>query len=109
MSGKTLTRPLPAPAGYWTIDVQMLSTEAWAATHIAGPYPNPARDKVNFNFGQIGAVDVTITNTLGQTLSRQSIDGNGLFTLELQSDWKGTLFVLFEGAFGQVTRKVVKL
>lgn len=109
-SGKSLTRPITAPAGFWTIDVQNLSVQDWAKTHIAGPFPNPARENVTFNLGQMGSVDVTITNTLGQTLSRQTIDhASGLFTLDLESHWNGTLFVTFKGDFGTVTRKVVKL
>ena len=108
-SGKTLTRPITAPAGFWTIDVQTLSIEAWAQSHIAGPFPNPAHESVNFDLGQIGTVEVTITNTLGQTLLRQTVDNaNGLFALDLQSTWKGALFITFKGDFGQVTRKVIK-
>lgn len=109
-SGKSLTRPITAPTGFWTINVETLSVEAWAQSHIAGPFPNPARESVNFNLGQIGKVDVTITNTLGQTVLQQTIDNaSGLFTLDLQSNWKGALFVTFSGDFGQVTRKVIKL
>lgn len=110
ISGKTLTRPLPAPAGYWTIDVQNLSAQAWAQSHVAGPFPNPARESVNFQFGQAGMLDVTITNTIGQILSEQTIaNANGVFTLDLNPGWRGTLFVTFKGDFGQVTRKLVKL
>jgi len=109
-SGKTLTRPITAPTGFWTINVENLSVEDWAKSHIAGPFPNPARESVNFNLGQIGKIDVTITNTLGQTLLQQTVDNaNGLFTLDLQASWKGALFVTFKGDFGQVTRKVIKL
>lgn len=109
-SGKSLTRPITAPTGFWTINVESLSVQDWARTHIAGPYPNPATRNVNFNFGQIGQIEVTVTNALGQILLKQSVnDADGLFTLDLQADWKGTLFVTFKGDFGQITRKVVKL
>jgi hypothetical protein len=35
--------------------------------------------------------------------------GDGVFHLGLNPEWKGALLVNFEGDFGSVTRKVVKL
>jgi len=32
-----------------------------------------------------------------------------VFSLDLQPEWEGTLLVTFEGDFGSVTRKVVRL
>jgi hypothetical protein len=47
---------------------------------------------------------------LGQKLFAQTIQaGNGVFNLGLNPEWKGTLLVTFEGDFGIVTRKVIKL
>jgi agmatine deiminase len=110
-SGKTLTRPLVAPDGFWTIDVQTLNATEWAYEHILGPYPNPTRENVSFNLDQIeGSVNITITNVIGQTLFAQKIEtGNGVVNLTLSPEWTGTLFVNFEGDFGKVTKKVFKL
>lgn len=110
-SGKKLNRPIVAPEGFWTINVQTLSAEEWALQHISEPYPNPTKETVNFNLDQIeGAVSVNITNTIGQLLFSQKIDSaNGILSLNLQPEWNGTLFVQFEGDFGKVTKKVVKL
>lgn len=110
-SGKKLNRPIVAPEGFWTINVQTLSAEEWALNHISEPYPNPTKETVNFNLDQIeGAVSVTITNTIGQLLFSQKIDSaNGILSLNLQPEWNGTLFVQFEGDFGKVTKKVIKL
>ncbi len=110
-SGKTLTRPLVAPDGFWTIDVQTLNATEWAYEHISGPYPNPTRENVSFNLDQIeGSVNLTITNVIGQTLFAQKIEtGNGVVNLTLSPEWTGTLFVNFEGDFGKVTKKVFKL
>ena len=110
-SGKTLTRPLVAPDGFWTIDVQTLNATEWAYEHILGPYPNPTRENVSFNLDQIeGSVNLTITNVIGQTLFTQKIEtGNGVVNLTLSPEWTGTLFVNFEGDFGKVTKKVFKL
>jgi agmatine deiminase len=111
VSGKALNRPIVAPNGYWTIDVQTLNATEWAYNHISEPYPNPTRENVNFNLDQIqGLVNVTITNVIGQKLfSNQIQAGNGVINLDLNPEWKGTLFVTFEGDFGKVTRKIIKL
>lgn len=110
-SGKSLNRPIVAPTGFWTIDVQTLSATEWASQHISDPYPNPTKETVNFNLEQVeGAVEVTITNTIGQILFSNKIQAaNGILSLDLQPEWNGTLFVHFEGDFGKVTKKVVKL
>ncbi|MEZ4779803.1 MAG: agmatine deiminase family protein [Flavobacteriaceae bacterium] len=110
-SGKTMVRPIVAPSGFWTIQLNSLSTEDWAENNISGPYPNPTTGKVNFNLNQIsGPVQVKIHSILGQLLFESQLDsGNGVITLDLNSNWNGTLFVSFEGEFGRVNRKVVKI
>ena len=110
-SGKVLTRPIVAPEGYWTIEVENLSVDEFAEQNISAPYPNPTTDEVNFNLRNLsGDIDVTIYNMLGQKLFNESIDsGNGIFSLNLNPAWQGTLFVSFRGDFGTVTRKVIKL
>jgi agmatine/peptidylarginine deiminase len=111
VSGKTLSRPIVAPTGYWTINVSTLSTTDWALQHISLPFPNPTKQYVNFEMNQMsGLINVSITNVLGQKLFSQTIQaGNGVFNLGLNPEWKGTLLVTFEGDFGTLTRKVVKL
>lgn len=108
-SGKSITRPLPAPEGFWTFNVTQMSTEEFASKNILGPYPNPAKDKVHFNLKNIsGQVNVSIYNVLGQHLFNQKLDnGNGQITLNLNSSWKGIYLVNFDGEFGKVTRKLV--
>lgn len=109
-SGKTLTRPLPAPQSYWTIATQVLSSEEWAANHITGPYPNPATEVAHFNFDRIaGPVQITITDMLGRTLYEGDLPAaNGNLTLDLNPSWQGTLLVHFSGNFGKITRKLIK-
>ncbi|SMC81489.1 agmatine deiminase family protein [Moheibacter sediminis] len=108
-SGKSISRPLPAPEGFWTFNVTQMSTEEFAANNIQGPYPNPAKDKVHFNLKNIsGQVNVSIYNVLGENLFNQKIDnGNGQITLNLNSSWSGIYLVIFEGEFGKVTKKLV--
>lgn len=110
-SGKSLTRPIVAPEGYWTISTETLSAGDWASKSISEPYPNPTAGSVTFTFDQIeGLMDVNIYNVLGQELYNNSVNsGEGTITLDLNTAWSGTLFVSFSGAFGNVTRKIIKL
>ena len=110
-SGKSLARPLVAPEGFWTFIVANLSNEEWADNNISAPYPNPTSEEVSFQLNQIeGAVKVSIYNILGQKLSTTTIvEANGILTLALNKEWKGMLLVTFEGDFGKVTKKIIKL
>ena len=110
-SGKVLSRPIVAPEGYWSINVGSLSNSEWAEKHISAAYPNPTMDVVNFHLDQInGPVSVQINNLLGQQLFSSELQAaNGVISLNLNASWKGTLFVSFEGEFGRVVRKVIKL
>lgn len=110
-SGKVQTRPLVAPEGYWTLNVGSLSTTDWAEQHISGAYPNPTTGEVNFRLSQIeGEVQVSIYNLLGQELYTSELQvANGIVSLNLNANWQGTLFVSFEGEFGRVNRKLIKL
>ena len=110
-SGKLLARPLVAPEGFWTFTVANLSNEEWADNNISAPYPNPTSEVVSFQLNQIeGAVKVSIYNILGQKLNTTTIlEANGILTLDLNKEWEGTLLVTFEGDFGKVTKKIIKL
>lgn len=109
-NGKTLARPIVAPDGYWTIQVENLSTYDWAQNNISAPYPNPTQESVSFKLNAIeGPIHIYIHNILGQKLFETSVEnGNGIIKLDLNSNWKGTLFVTFEGNFGKVNRKIIK-
>jgi agmatine/peptidylarginine deiminase len=111
VSGKELNRPIVAPEGYWTIQVETLSADEWAQTHISAAYPNPTTGKVSFNMNAIqGPVSVKIHNLLGQKLYEANVEnGNGIITLDLNQNWQGTLLITFEGNFGKVHKKVIKL
>jgi agmatine/peptidylarginine deiminase len=110
-SGKSLARPIVAPEGYWTIEVELLSTEEWAHNHISAPYPNPTKGHVSFNLENIGGpISISIHNLLGQELFETELDnGNGVVKLKLNDNWNGTLFITFEGDFGIVHKKIIKL
>ncbi len=110
-SGKTMTRPIVAPDGFWTFNVGTLSMEEWAAQNIVGPFPNPAKETVNFNLRNIsGTMDIKVHSILGQELYRTSVENaNGVISIDLDPSWQGTLFFTFSGEFGSVHKKVLKL
>ncbi|QIE59522.1 T9SS type A sorting domain-containing protein [Rasiella rasia] len=110
-SGKSMVRPIVAPEGYWSIVLDgSLGLANLEANRVMGPFPNPATTEMSFRFSQdITAVDVTITNLLGQTLhaSTERVDG-GVLRMPLQSNWSGTLFVSLTTAQGTTVRKLLK-
>ncbi|QAA81860.1 hypothetical protein EI546_09065 [Aequorivita sp. H23M31] len=85
MPGKEMTRPIVAPEGFWTIQVETLSMDEWAAKHISAAYPNPTYGKVFFDLNSIqGSVKVQIHSLLGQKLYDAEVEtGNGRLTLDL--------------------------
>lgn len=111
ISGKELNRPIVAPEGYWSIQVENLSVDEWAQNHISAAFPNPTTGKVSFNMNAIqGPVKVEIHNLLGQKLYEAKIEnGNGKITLDLNQNWQGTLLITFEGDFGRIHKKVIKI
>ncbi|MCG2418008.1 agmatine deiminase family protein [Aequorivita sp. F47161] len=111
ISGKEMNRPIVAPEGFWTMEAQLLSSNEWAQNHISAAYPNPTTGKVSFNMNAIqGLVTVKIHNLLGQKLYEANVEnGHGKITLDLNKNWQGTLLITFEGDFGKIHKKVIKL
>jgi hypothetical protein len=111
-SGKTLSRPIVAPEGYWTINVGNLSLDDFSSHRfISAAVPNPTTGLVSFRLNQIHEpVQVKIHNVLGQELYQGTIPlGHGSYELELNGAWQGVLWVQFSGSFGTVYRRVLKL
>lgn len=110
-SGKTMTRPMVAPNGFWSFEMTSLSVTDWAEKNIVGPYPNPAKNEVSFNLKSIsGEVNISIHNLQGQKLFENTIQNpNGEISLNLNPKWSGTLLVSFSGEFGRVIKKVIKI
>ena len=110
ISGKSLNRPIVAPEGFWTINAESLSMSEWADKHISNPYPNPANEKVSIDLNQLsGKIKVRITNVLGQTLYTTTVQNDKrVLTLDLDPNWKGSLFINLKGDFWEVTKKVLR-
>lgn len=111
ISGKQLTRPITAPQGFWTTNVSTLSDLEWANQNISKPFPNPTRKSVSFDIENIySEVNISIYNTLGQKLYNNVIEtGDGIVTIDLNEEWNGILYVVFEGEFGKINRKIIKI
>lgn len=109
-SGKTQVRPIVAPEGYWTFEVSQLSANEFILNQIVGPYPNPARDHINFNFPLINTnLNIEITDLLGRKLFNQNFQVNdNQLKLNLDKSWTGVLLVTISGDFGKMTKKVIK-
>lgn len=109
-SGKTVTRPLTAPQGYWIIKTDMLGMQQQPDKIITAAWPNPTHNTINFNLNYTGPLQITIHNIVGQLLYTNSLTGaNKTIALNLNSEWNGTLFITFEGSFGKVVKKVIKM
>jgi agmatine/peptidylarginine deiminase len=110
-SGKQLSRPIVAPQGYWTTDVVSLNIDEWASNNISGPFPNPTKANVSFNLNHIaGPFKISVVNTLGQLLYAGEIEkGHGKIDINLNDAWNGILYIVFEGQFGKVTKKLIKI
>ncbi|MEX1384396.1 T9SS type A sorting domain-containing protein, partial [Lutibacter sp.] len=111
-SGKVLTRPLVAPDGFWTLKSNStLGINDWAENNISLPYPNPASNIVSFKLNNIGdSVKISIYTIYGQKLFTNKVNsGNGIIEVDLNEEWKGLLLVVFEGDFGKVSRKIMKI
>jgi hypothetical protein len=104
-----MVRPIVAPEGYWTINVDVLSV-ANASRVVSGPIPNPADETVSFTLqGYNGNLKTTVYSVLGEKLFENSQQvQNGKLLFNLNPTWNGMLFFTFEGEFGTVTKKVLK-
>lgn len=111
VSGKTLTRPLVAPTGYWSTTVNTLSLNEFDVRSVSAGFPNPTRNEVSFEISNPqDPFTVTVYNNIGQQLFSKELEyQNGIVTFTLEDNWNGVLYFLFENKFGSINRKVVKL
>jgi agmatine deiminase len=110
-SGKTQVRPIVAPEGYWTMDLDgVLGTDTFENSTVIGPFPNPATDQVSFMFNREEAqVAITVTNVLGQQLLQKEVAvENGTLQMALPASWSGTLFFTLTTEKGTTVRKLLK-
>ncbi len=109
-SGKTQVRPIVAPEGYWTMNLNgALGTNSFETATVVGPFPNPATTKVSFGFNStITTANVVVNNVLGQRLMAKEFEViNGRLTLDVPSHWTGTLFVSLTTEKGTTVKKLL--
>lgn len=110
-SGKMQTRPIVAPEGYWTMNNSLTALNHQEENKITGPFPNPTKADVSFNFNKMtGKIHVTIYTALGTKLYETDLENpNGPYQLSLSPAWKGILFVTFDDGAKVITKKIIKL
>lgn len=115
VSGKTKTRPMPAPAGYWKFNV-LLNTGI-AAQEISEPaisnlYPNPSHGItcIETNFPVNTSAKVTVTNIFGQeieTLFSGIISGEKNFFVETSNYAAGVYFIDIQSSKGRTVKQFI--
>ena len=72
-------------------------------------YPNPTNGQLSIDLGeQLPATEVTITNILGQEISKQQFKNTSLLNLEIEGE-SGVYFLSFKAGQNTAILKVLKL
>jgi len=110
-NGKTMTKPLTAPDGYYSFafsNTNVVDNQPSSSELIGDFYPNPAKDEsaIKINFPN-SCFDVKLTDILGNVISQNSFSAQGedLFTINSSSLKSGVYFVTFYLPNGNVLRK----
>ena len=130
-NGKTITKPITAPKGYYSfyygasaqaavkddiynimLGVSDYKNEGKESIHIGTPYPNPAKEQVNIMISDMDqqAMQVQMINTLGQVVYSNAFtpEGNSvLFQLKTDSFTPGVYTILFVDQAGRSAAKKV--
>lgn len=129
-NGKTITKPMTAPAGYYVLpygtevegveeaDVYGDGTHLWTSLedaventldNIGEVYPNPAKNKVTITIPQTKDLYYTVMNLKGQVIMREKIDsGAKELNLDISSLRTGNYWISFtDGNFSTVRKLVV--
>ncbi|MBK8492523.1 MAG: agmatine deiminase family protein [Saprospirales bacterium] len=115
-SGKTMVRPMPAPASYWNFQVDFTTgtTEAVdALTEMAAIFPNPANaitcipiESKESTEGTIELVDI-LGRTVHTIHSGSIPQGKSNYFLQAQDFEAGTYYVRLQTAQEQLVQKVI--
>ena len=122
-NGKTITKPMTAPQGYYTTvfggDVEGISEEdVYVSINSVQPlelegigqaYPNPASDIVNIDFTkQLSAnANYKLINTKGQVLLADETNGNGSLRIDVSKLKSGIYWLIFTSGNQTTARKIV--
>lgn len=122
-NGKTITKPMTAPQGYYTTvfggDVEGISEEdVYVSINSVQPlelegigqaYPNPASDIVNIDFTkQLSAsANYKLINTKGQVLFADETNGKGSLRIDVSKLKSGIYWLIFTSGNQTTARKIV--
>lgn len=122
-NGKTITKPMTAPQGYYTTvygtDVEGISEEDVYVSNpivvrdelegIGDAIPNPASDVVRIQFSKefSNNVNFKLISSKGQTLLQDSTDGKSELTIDISKLKSGIYWLIFTSGNQTTARKIV--
>lgn len=111
-NGKTITKPMTAPEGYYNFYIGLVGIQDVDANDGFGSFfPNPANGIANLEISsdKPTSYNVAIVNTVGQTVhtSKLDMDGTILYQIDTQKLKSGVYTVVFMSKNGNVARKLI--
>ncbi len=70
-------------------------------------WPNPAYDKLNVEFKNVGSHKIALINSLSQVVFNTTINGAGMITIPLGEVSKGVYFLKIDSGHGVKTNKII--
>lgn len=107
VNGKTQTRPIVAPEGFWTFEVlgNIVGVDTYSQLELKPVYPNPAKDLVSIPVitQRTLSVEIYITDITGrmvETVFSGMVNGDRRFSLFVDQYAAGAYNVVIKGDFG---------
>ena len=114
MAGETVTviafGPCTSDTATFTFDVNQISVDEDFMNGSLSIYPNPTRGLFNVEFAteQAKDVEITIVNMLGQVVSTDVVEVNGVYNnqFDLSNESAGVYFITFTTDEGVLTQRI---
>jgi agmatine/peptidylarginine deiminase len=111
-NGKTITKPMTAPEGYYNFYIGLVGIQDVDANDGFGSFfPNPANGIANLEISsdKPTSYNVAIVNAVGQTVHTSKLDMEGtiLYQIDTQKLKSGVYTVVFTSKNGNVARKLI--
>jgi hypothetical protein len=114
MAGETVTviafGPCTSDTATFTFDVNQISVDEAFMNGSLSIYPNPTRGLCNVEFAteQAQDVEITIVNMLGQVVSTDVVEVNGVYNnqFDLSNESAGVYFITFTTDEGVLTQRI---
>ena len=113
-AGETVTviayGPCSSDTATFTFDVEQISVDEDFMNGTLSIYPNPTRGLFNVEFAteQAKDVEITIVNMLGQVMTSDVVEVNGVYTnqFDLSNESAGVYFIRFTTDEGTLTERI---